>query len=266
MKPSKETRTPATRVGRATHVRASERRLAGVRHSGPDPWAASGRLAAAMAHEVNNSLDTMQNCLHLLDGRVQPGASPAYDLLRTEAARLTRLVREILGLYRSPHSAATADFNAVVTQTLRTLQPRSRAGKIQVTTALGKVPRTAVSPTQLRMVVSNLVVNAADAMLGGGKLRVETRAAGGQRVRLRVADTGVGIPEEVKSKMFQPFVTGKGERGTGLGLWIVSQIVSHHKGSVRAQPRKGGGTVFEVELPATRRDSTTRAKGLRAKS
>ncbi|MGH9600849.1 MAG: sensor histidine kinase [Terriglobales bacterium] len=242
MKPRKKSHTPARRVGK--------RKLAEQSQTSLDAWAAAGRLAAAMAHEVNNSLDTMQNCLHLLSGQVRPKAAHSYELLRSEAARLTRLVREILGLYRSPQSTVPADLNAVVTQTLRTLQPRLRAGKIQVATALGKVPRTAVSPAQLRMVVSNLVVNAVDAMPGGGKLRVETRAAGKQHVRLRVTDTGMGIPLEMKSRMFQPFVTSKGERGTGLGLWIVSQIVSHHKGSIRALPRKGGGTVFDVELPA----------------
>ncbi len=202
-----------------------------------------------MAHEVNNSLDTMQNCLHLLDRRVHPAGEEAYQLLRTEAARLTRLVREILGLYRGPRSRGPADLNSVVTQTVHSLQPRLRGGKVRVSMSLGKVPRIAVSPAQLRMVASNLIVNAADAMPEGGKLRVETRLLkGNRRVCLRVSDTGVGIAPELKSRIFQPFVTSKGTRGTGLGLWIVAQIAAQHGGGVRALPRKGRGTTFEVEL------------------
>lgn len=223
---------------------------AGAPIAPPDPWAAAGHLAAAMAHEVNNSLDTMQNCLHLLSRQVRPRAAPAYDLLRTEAARLARLVREILGLYRSPQPDAPADLNAVVSESLRALQPRLRRSSLRLTTKLGRLPRILAPRAQLRQVVSNLVVNAADAMTSGGTLRVETRALLRRRVRLRVADTGTGIPPGLKSRIFQPFVTSKGERGTGLGLWIVAQIVAHHGGRVRALPRRGGGTVMEVELPA----------------
>ncbi len=248
MKPRTRSRTRPARAGRAAPRRANRSELV---KGGPDPtdtWANSGRLAAAMAHEVNNSLDIMQNCLHLLAGRVRPSGGPAYKLLRTEAARLNRLVREILGLYRGPQPSTPADFNAVVTNTLHALQPRLRPAKIQVKTALGKLPRLAIPPAQLRMVVSNLIVNAADAMPGGGKLRVETRALPAGRVRLRVSDTGAGIPSGLKSKVFEPFVSSKGEHGTGLGLWIVAQIVSHHGGKVRALPRRGGGSIFEVEI------------------
>jgi signal transduction histidine kinase len=209
-----------------------------------------------MAHEVNNSLDTMQNCLHLLDRRVHPAGDEAYQLLRTEAARLARLVREILGLYRGPQSSRPADLNTVVTETVQSLQPRLRDGKVRVSMSLGQLPRIAVSPAQLRMVASNLIANAIDAMPRGGEMRIETqrfpagrgRPAHTVRVCLRVADTGVGIPAELKSRIFQPFVTSKGGRGTGLGLWIVAQIVAHNGGHVRALPRKGGGSIFEVEF------------------
>jgi signal transduction histidine kinase len=202
-----------------------------------------------MAHEVNNSLDTMQNCLHLLDGQVKPDAEATYELLRTEAARLTRMVREILGLYRQAQPAGGADFNAIVVQTLRTQHARLHSGNIKVTTRLMSVPRLPVPPAQLRMVASNLIVNAADAMPAGGKLRIETRLRKG-KVLLRLTDTGIGIPRALESRIFQPFVTSKAGRGAGLGLWIVDQIVSHHRGVVRALPHLGGGSIFEVELPA----------------
>lgn len=212
-----------------------------------------------MAHEVNNSLDTMQNCLHLLDGRVQPGGEDAYLLLRAEAGRLTRLVREILGLYRGPQSSRPADLNIVVNQTVQSLRSRLRNAKVSVSTSPGQLPRIAVSPAQLRMVVSNLIINAADAMPEGGKLGVETRRLKGKgRVRLRVTDTGTGIAPELKSRIFQPFVSSKRDRGTGLGLWIVAQIVTQHGGRIRVLPRSGRGTTFEVELPAKKLKAKTK--------
>ncbi len=215
-------------------------------------WGADGRLAAALAHEVNNSLDTMRNCLHLLSGRVQPGGAPAYELLHAETARLARLVREILGLYRNTQSASPADLNAAVRDALGALQPRLRQAKVRATHSAGKLPRVLASPVLLRLLVSNLVTNAADAMPEGGKLQIETRLLPSRRARLRVADTGSGIPAKLAARIFRPFVSSKGERGTGLGLWMVAQIAAQHGGRVRALPRRGGGTVMEVELPAGR--------------
>jgi len=223
-----------------------------ARAAGALPWGADGRLAATLAHEVNNSLDTIQNCVHLLSGKVQTRGAPAYKLLCAETARLGRLVREILGLYRHSQPAAPSDLNAAVTEALHALQPRLRRSKIRVTTSLARLPRVVASPVLLRLLASNLMANAADAMPAGGKLRVETRLLPSRRARLRVADTGTGIPPKLAPRIFQPFVTSKGERGTGLGLWIVAQIAAQHGGRVRALARRGGGTVMEVELRAGR--------------
>ncbi len=214
-------------------------------------WSADGSLAATLAHEVNNSLETMQNCLYLLAGKVQTRGAPAYELLRAETAGLARLVHEILGLARNSQPARPSDLNAAVSEALHTLQPRLRRAKVRVTMSTRHLPRLVASPVLLRLLVSNLISNAADAMPAGGKLRVETRRLPKRRARLRVADTGAGIPSQVARKIFQPFVTSKGERGTGLGLWIVAQIAAHYGGSVRALPRRGGGTIMEVELPVS---------------
>lgn len=233
------------KAGKKSKAARAER----TRTTGAPPWSADGRLAATLAHEVNNSLDTIQNCLHLLSGKVQTRGAPAYELLRTEAARLGRLVREILGLYRNSQPAVPSDLNAAVREALHAFQPRLRRSKIRVTSSLARLPRVVASPVLLRLLASNLIANAADAMPAGGKLRVETRWLPSRRARLRVADTGTGIPPKLASRIFQPFVTSKGDRGTGLGLWIVAQIAAHHRGRVRALPRRGGGTVLEVELP-----------------
>jgi len=106
-------------------------------------------------------------------------------------------------------------------------------------------------------VLSNLVINAKDAMPEGGKLWIRTRHIPGHHdlrgwVRILIGDTGVGIPAEMIRAIFEPFVTNKGEKGTGLGLWIVKGIIENHAGKLRVRSRLGKGTVFSVDLPVVK--------------
>jgi signal transduction histidine kinase len=110
------------------------------------------------------------------------------------------------------------------------------------------------SADQFRQLFSNLVVNARDSMAEGGKLIIKTkyiRAADGIHgtVQITVADTGSGIPKELHRTMFEPFVTTKGEKGTGLGLWIVKGIVENHAGRIQVRSTVGKGTVFRLAFP-----------------
>ena len=128
-----------------------------------------------------------------------------------------------------------------------------RAG-VRVEKELAVLPPALGSADQIRQVLSNLVVNAKDSMSGGGKLRLRTRLMHlpGSRdmIRIIVADSGSGISENVLDTMFEPFMTTKGERGTGLGLWIVKGIIENHGGKLRVRSKVGKGTVFAIELPA----------------
>jgi len=113
------------------------------------------------------------------------------------------------------------------------------------------------SSDQLRQVLSNLVVNARDSMAGGGELLIRTRhwrSSDGLHgwVRITLVDSGSGIPRDVLPTMFEPFVSTKGEKGTGLGLWIVKGIVESHGGKIRVRSRLGRGTLFRIELPVVR--------------
>ncbi len=130
-----------------------------------------------------------------------------------------------------------------------------RAG-VRVVKELATVPPALGSADQIRQVLSNLVVNAKDSMSQGGVLRVRTHVLhkdeAREMIRIVVADTGSGISETMQTNMFEPFVTTKGERGTGLGLWIVKGIVENHGGRLRVRSRVGKGTVFSIELPAVR--------------
>jgi len=119
---------------------------------------------------------------------------------------------------------------------------------------LGELPPALGSADQIRQVLSNLVVNAKDSMNGGGVLRIRTRLVRKDELRqqiiVSVADSGCGIAEGMVTTMFEPFVTTKGERGTGLGLWIVKGIVENHGGKLRVRSKLGKGTVFSIALPA----------------
>jgi signal transduction histidine kinase len=122
---------------------------------------------------------------------------------------------------------------------------------------LGKIPAIVGSADQFRQVLSNLVVNARDSMASGGQLVLRTRhvpAPDGVHgwVRILVADTGTGISRDLLQTMFEPFVSTKGEKGTGLGLWIVKGIIENHGGKLRVRSREGRGTAFKLELPVVR--------------
>jgi len=129
-----------------------------------------------------------------------------------------------------------------------------RAG-VRVKMELGALPSSIGSADQLRQVLSNLVVNAKDSMSQGGLLRIRTRLwRDGVRdyIRIMVGDSGCGIPGNLLDSVFEPFVSTKGERGTGLGLWIVKGIIENHGGKLRVRTRASKGTVFKIELPVVR--------------
>ena len=122
---------------------------------------------------------------------------------------------------------------------------------------LGNLPAIVGSADQFRQVLSNLVVNARDSMGKGGRLVIRTRdvrASDGVHgsVNIVLGDTGCGIPRDMLQSMFEPFVSTKGEKGTGLGLWIVKGIVENHSGGIRVRSRQGQGTVFKLSFPIVR--------------
>ncbi len=223
-----------------------------------EKFAATGRLAGTIAHEVNNPMEAIKNAIYLLAGKVAPEASPVYDILKSETERVARIVRQMLGLYRNTEQVGAVDVNSVVEDTLLLFSRQLQQVSIQVKTKLGALPTAVGSGDQLRQVLSNLVVNARDSMERGGMLHVRTRylPGGGDSVRgtirILVADTGSGIPPVLQSSIFEPFVSTKGAKGTGLGLWIVKGIIENHGGKIRVRSRVGQGTVFQVDLPVVR--------------
>ena len=247
-----------------------------------EKFAATGRLAGTIAHEVNNPMEAIKNSIHLLQNRVKPGAEPVYEILKAETDRVARIVRQMLGLYRSSSQVGGFDLNRVVEDTIALFGRQLERAGVNTELELGKIPHVVGSADQFRQILSNLVVNAKDAMAqpdasealpnlapldpddsgsdgpGSDKkmrlyLRTRHLADGATgRVVVTIADTGSGIPAAIRESIFEPFVSSKGEKGTGLGLWIVRGITQSHGGKIRLRSQDGKGTVFQIYLPVVR--------------
>ena len=219
-----------------------------------EKFAAAGRLAGTIAHEVNNPMEAIKNCIFLLTDQIKPEAAPVYEILKGETERVARIVRQMLGLYRNTDQVGNFDVNSVVEDTLLLFARQLDRTGVRVERELALLPPALGSADQIRQVLSNLVVNAKDSMTSGGVLRVRTHLVRKDELRqniiVSVADSGCGIPAGIVQTMFEPFVTTKGERGTGLGLWIVKGIIENHGGKLRVRSKVGKGTVFSISLPA----------------
>ena len=222
-----------------------------------EKFAATGRLAATIAHEVNNPMEAIKNAIYLLASAIPENASPVYNILKSETERVARIVRQMLGLYRNTEQVKPVNVNTIIEDTLLLLNRQLQRANVEVQTQLEVLPDAVIAADQIRQVLSNLVINARDAMTNGGKLRIRSRHIPGYDdlhgwVRILIADTGSGIPPEMIRSIFEPFVTTKGERGTGLGLWIVKGIIQNHAGKLSVKSRVGRGTTFKIDLPVVK--------------
>lgn len=223
--------------------------------------AVTGRLAASIAHEINNPLESVTNLLFL--ARSENLTQAAQDYLQQaehELARVTEIAKHTLRFYKEPNQPTQVDLINILDSVLTLYHSRLIAAKVDVEkeVTLSSLPVLA-SPGELRQVIANLVGNALDAMRSGGKLRlrisIERHSKDGiPKVRVSIADTGHGIPSHILPTIFEPFVTTKGETGTGLGLWVTDEIVKKNGWSMRVHSntqQKRAGTVFSLLMPLT---------------
>src|SRR5262249_48937846 len=139
-------------------------------------FASAGRLAATIAHEVNNPMEAIKNAVYLLAGSVPESALPVYNILKSETERVARVVRQMLGLYRHTEPVKPVNVNTIIEDTLLLLNRQMERAGVRVETELGTLPDAILAAGQIRQVLSNLVFNARDAMPAGGTLRIRTRA------------------------------------------------------------------------------------------
>ncbi|HEX5435212.1 MAG TPA: ATP-binding protein, partial [Candidatus Angelobacter sp.] len=177
-----------------------------------EKFAATGRLAATIAHEVNNPMEAIKNAIYLLAGSVPENAAPVYNILKSETERVARIVRQMLGLYRNTEQVKPVNVNVIIEDTLLLLNRQLQRSNVEVISDLRPLPDAVIAADQIRQVLSNLVINAKDAMPNGGRLRIRSRHIPGEDelhgwVRILIADTGTGIPREIVRSIFEPFVT-----------------------------------------------------------
>ena len=224
--------------------------------------AATGRLAASIAHEINNPLEAITNLLYLLSNHAEL-VEPALGyvvMAEHEVRRISEITQQTLRFYRQSTLPARANLSELLDSVLSLHQGRLRNLGITVERKYDSTIDIFCFAGELRQVFANLVGNAIDAMSAGGRLVVRARRSRDwsdpQRtgVRFQVADTGSGMKPGVREHIFEPFFTTKEVTGTGLGLWVSSEIVAKHKGTIRVRSRSespGGqtGTIFELFFP-----------------
>jgi PAS domain S-box-containing protein len=217
--------------------------------------AATGRLAATIAHEINNPLESVLNLIYLArTSREQEATIQEYLVTaEKEITRVSHIARHTLGFYRETSVAVDIDLPALLEDVLRVYESRLRASEIEVVRDFAIVPVVRALRGELHQVFSNLLSNAIDASREGGTLTLRVREAedaGG--LTIAVQDTGMGIPEENLERLFEPFFTTKTGAGTGLGLWVVQQFVASWGGIVTVKSDTGPtshGTTFTLFLP-----------------
>ena len=205
--------------------------------------AVAGRLAATIAHEIHNPLDSVSNLLFLMDGKCSPEESSEFlRLAKSEINRVTQISRAMLSLYREAKAPIPVDIKVILESILLLLESRFLTLGVHTVTQLPDGLVILGFPAELRQVFTNLLINAAEATGTGGVVRVIAEftpshqviegAPGQPGVCIVVEDEGPGIPPDIREKLFQPFFTTKGEQGTGLGLWVSRGIISKHGGSI----------------------------------
>jgi PAS domain S-box-containing protein len=233
--------------------------------------AAAGRLAASIAHEINNPLEAITNCVYLLE-QCDLAAEPRryLALVQQELARVSHITTQTLRFYRQSTRPIQTDVAELLETVLALYEARLRDHSILVVREYQAVPRVTVYDGEIRQVLANLVGNALDAMAGSSdanpldapvpdrlvlRLRNSRDWASGERcVSITVADTGTGMSASTLDRIYEPFFSTKGVTGTGLGLWVSQEIIDRHHGEVRVRSSQQppSGTVFRVLLPVER--------------
>ncbi len=217
--------------------------------------AAIGKLAAGVAHELNNPLSGILAFSQdlLLEADPDDPKRQDYEIIVNETLRCRRIVRDLLEFSRQkPPERQRIQLNYVVSQVLPMVQRQASFHNIRFVLDLeDELPDVYADPHQIQQVLLNLVINARDAMNACGTITISGRAVeDGNSVEMSVTDTGCGIPEERLSDIFEPFYSTKGSEGHGLGLAAVQNVVEQHDGKIEVQSKLDAGTTFRITLPA----------------
>ena len=214
---------------------------------------AASRIAASIAHEINNPLEAVMNLLYLTEhSDISPGAADYLQQAQRELRRIAEITTHTLKFHRQQRSATWASLPELVDAVLSLFGKKIEQQAIRVEKNLAPgVPEVHCMDGEIRQIIANLVGNAIDSMPDGGIMSISLREVEGA-VELAVTDTGCGIPEAIRPKLFQPFFTTKGAGGTGLGLSISAEIIERHGGHLVFESETeppNQGTTFRMTLP-----------------
>jgi PAS domain S-box-containing protein len=233
--------------------------------------AATGRMAATIAHEINNPLEAVMNLIYLLRPMIaDPEGISYFKSVETELGRVSHIAKQTLGYYREHAAASSASIGEIVLHAITIYEPRCTATGIEIKKAISSSRKIVLRRGEMMQVVSNLMMNSIYAMQAGGALSISVEDAAGNPdgIVLTIQDDGVGIAEADLPRIFEAFFTTRGTVGTGIGLFVSKQFVEGHGGRIEIESRRDGekhGTTVRVFLPiSTTYDSSgdgARAKG-----
>ena len=231
--------------------------------------AATGRMAAAVAHEINNPLESLMNLIYLARQNSSPeGKAHAFLLTaEQELERVSHIARQTMGFYQDSNAPTQVYLHDLIENVLTVYNAKMLSAGISVDTTFDDLQTVMVSKGEMLQVFSNLIVNAMDAMQEGGLLQITVRkliSPGGDGIQTVIRDSGIGIKPEHMDKIFEPFFTTKGQTGTGIGLWVARQLLEKRGAqiSIASNTEKGNsGTTITVFVPLSIPQSSTAALG-----
>ncbi|HEX2270966.1 MAG TPA: ATP-binding protein, partial [Pyrinomonadaceae bacterium] len=235
-----------------TEIRELERRRVEQQLFESEKLAAVGRLAASIAHEVNNPLEAIKNALYLMESGAEGDKNSRFlEIARKETERVSHIIRQMLGFARRSGEVDWVDVNQLLEETLVLLEKKMRQLRIRVIRNFDEeLPKIRARADQLRQVFLNLIINAQQAISNGGEITITTsryEQALQPSILVQLNDSGSGIHEDDLMRIFDPFFS-TGKKGTGLGLWVTQDIVRQHGGRIEVASEVGRGTVFTIVL------------------
>lgn len=222
--------------------------------------AAIGTLSAGVSHEISTPLNTILGYTQLVASELNDDSPIKKDLqiIEQEVVRCKRIVQGLLDFARSPrYEEKLTDMNRILNETLTLLDYQPSMKRIVIKKDMeSNINQVEADQLQLKQVFINIILNAVQAMPEGGELKITTRNIN-NGIEVAISDTGIGIPEAERKKIFQPFYTTKRD-GTGLGLSISYSIIKEHGGEIYVDSEIGKGTTFRIFLPVSHNDALTK--------
>ena len=221
--------------------------------------ASVGRMAATIAHEINNPLAAAMNAVFLasMETQMSQEAQRNLEVAEAELERVAHIAKQTLGFYKESAKPISLRLPQLLDSLLELYGPKLRNKSIRVERRYRTATTVLGVEGEMRQVLSNLISNSIDAMPQKGTLQVRINGpfllGGREMLRLTIADSGSGVNVNDLKHIFEPFFTTKDTIGTGLGLWVTRELIAKHEGTIRVRSRVGEGTVFNIWLPAERR-------------